>query len=183
MFLSNLSFWVRQFHTKRSTRLPSGLAVPGGNGEFAFPTSASTVGIGAGAAFGPEQIYPAVAPEIRMKRDAEQAAFRTEVHRQVERGRPDHAIDDALHAAGGFLGDEEIVLAEKCDADGLRESAHDRTYREIRIDDCGRGCLCAALKAVARPKSSGMRDFISVPSLRAGVPGCCEMKPDWVRAM
>ena len=59
-----------------------------------------------------------VAPEIRMQRDAEQPAFGSEVHRQVEYNRPNRAIDDTLDAAGRFLGHEEIVLPRNAMAMG-----------------------------------------------------------------
>jgi hypothetical protein len=65
----------------------------------------------------PEQVHPGIDGEIRVKRNAEKAAFGRVVHREVqERLRLRDTVDDPAHTSGVLLQNEQIVRADERDA-------------------------------------------------------------------
>ena len=76
-----------------------------------------------------------------MERDAEQAALRRGVHRQVERDALHHAIEHTKHASGRLLEHEKVARPEKRHRNRLVETANHRSYGEVGIDDGWRGRL------------------------------------------
>ena len=90
-------------------------------------------GVDTRAALGPVEIHQRSCREVGMQRDAEQSALAAGVHRKIEHGAGDYAVDHALHPSRGFLGDEEIIAPEKGHRNRLIESGHDRRDAELRI--------------------------------------------------
>src|SRR6185503_12818626 len=65
------------------------------------------------AATGPVQIDAGVRREIRMSRDAQQPAFRSKVHAEIQHGSLLHTSSDSLHLAVVLLENQEVVVADE----------------------------------------------------------------------
>jgi hypothetical protein len=110
-----------------------------------------------GRAARPEEIDEVIRRELRMKGDAEKAALRGEVDRQIENRRTHGAVLDALDLTGVLLDDEPVVLAEKGDADRSRQSADRGAQREVGIHERRPGGLRVEAPGPARREKSARR--------------------------
>jgi hypothetical protein len=70
-----------------------------------------------------------------VQRNAQQAALRTGVDREVEhRGALHDPIHHPLHLAGGLFQDEEVVGAEEGHTGGLIQIFDHGAHAQIRVD-------------------------------------------------
>ena len=98
------------------------------------PHVAAAGAVGAGLALAPEQVDPAVALELRVQRDAEQAALRVRVHREVEDGVRHGAVPDPLDLAARLLEHQEVVTADEGHRRRLRQPRHRGADREVGVE-------------------------------------------------